>query len=96
MSLLYEVYLHPTKGAWGVAIKDQTVHSVMVNESSFVDAELPAHKFAGEISKRLVKLRKHAHIKSRLGNALAEMLFAIVGPDEGRLAAIGKARETSH
>ena len=53
MSLLYEVYLHPTKGAWGVAIKDQTVHSVMVNESSFVDAELPAHKFAGEISKRL-------------------------------------------
>jgi len=53
MNLLYDVYLHPTKGAWGVAIKDQTVHSVMVNEASFVDAELPAHKFAGEISKRL-------------------------------------------
>lgn len=53
MSLLYEVYLHPSKGAWGVAIKDQTVHTVLVNDLSFVDAELPAHKFAGEISKRL-------------------------------------------
>ena len=53
MSLLYEVYQHPTKGAWGVAVKDQTVHTASVNGLSFIDAELPAHQLAGEISKRL-------------------------------------------
>ena len=53
MSLLYEVYQHPTKGAWGVAIKDQMVHTAIVGELLFVEAELPAHKFAEEISKRV-------------------------------------------
>ncbi len=53
MSLLYEVYQHQTKGAWGVAIKDQTVHTVVVNDQSFVEAELPSYQFASEISKRL-------------------------------------------
>lgn len=53
MSLLYELYQHPTKGAWGVAVKDQTVHTAAVNGLSFIDAALPAHQLAGEISKRL-------------------------------------------
>lgn len=53
MSLLYEVYQHASKGAWGVAIKDQTVHTALVNEQSFISAELPSHRLAGEISKHL-------------------------------------------
>lgn len=53
MSLLYEVYLHTTKGAWGVAVSGQTVHTASVNGLSFDAAVLPAHQLAGEISKRL-------------------------------------------
>lgn len=53
MSLLYEVYLHTTKGAWGVAVSGQTVYAASVNGLSFITAELPAHQLAGEISKRL-------------------------------------------
>jgi hypothetical protein len=53
MSLLYEVYTHHSKGAWGVAINDQTVHTVTVNDQSFSDSTLPAHQLAGELSKRM-------------------------------------------
>ena len=53
MSFLYEVYKHSTKGAWGVAVNEQTVHSVAVNGVSFTETALPAHQLAGEISKRL-------------------------------------------
>lgn len=53
MSLLYEVYLHENKGAWGVAIQNQTVHTATVNGLTFFEEKLPAHQFASEVSKRL-------------------------------------------
>ena len=72
MSLLYEVYTHPTKGAWGVAVSDQAVHTALVGDHAFSVATLPAYQLAGEISKRLrmgfAKMARPKYLKVRNGD----------------------------
>lgn len=67
MSLLYDVYQHPEKGAWGVTVSGQTVKAVEVANRNFRESTLPAYKLAGEVSNRIqmgyVKAKRAKYLK---------------------------------
>lgn len=53
MSLLYDVYQHPTKGQWGVSVQGQTVKAVELHERGIKESSLQAYKLAVEVGKRI-------------------------------------------
>lgn len=76
MSLLYDVYQHPSKGAWGVSVSGQSVSTVEIAAERLKESTLQAHKLAGEISKRV-----------RLGyvKAARAKYLKVIRDDEGKL-----------
>jgi hypothetical protein len=53
MSYLYDVYTHPEKGMWGVAVSGQVVHCAESKGGQAVFSTLAPYKLAGEITRRV-------------------------------------------
>lgn len=51
--MLYDVYQHPTKGAWAVNVDGKVVRTAELANGKLLQAEIPPHKFAGEVGKHV-------------------------------------------